>query len=91
MSVKRKSVFLHCDADDPIVVSDDETRGEPTQVSKQVSKGNKVQKRGSVSSKDSRWGTVCSSCSTEALTENSSMNKELNGNGGGMDRTEFSS
>ena len=41
LSVKRESIFPRCDADDPIVVSDDETREEPLQVSKQVSKGNK--------------------------------------------------
>ena len=41
LSVKRESIFPRCDADDPIVVSDDETREEPSQVSKQVSKGNK--------------------------------------------------
>ena len=85
LSVKRESVFLRCDADDPIVVSDDETREEPTQVSKQVSKGNKNREKGSVSSKDARSGTIRGDGSAEASTESSVADKELNGNEGGVD------
>ena len=87
--MKRESVFLRCDADDPIVVSDDETREELTQVSKQVSKGNKSRESGSVSSKDARSGTIRGDGLAEASTEDSVANKELNGNGGSVDQTEL--
>ena len=91
LSVKRESVFPHCDADDPIVVSDDETREEPSQVSKQVSKGNKGRVSGSVSSKGARSGAICSDGLAEASTEGFVVNKELNGVEGGADRTELPS
>ena len=90
LSVKRESVFLRCDADDPIVVSDDETREEPSQVSKQVSKGNKGRVSGSVSSNDARSGAICSDGLAEATAEDFVTNTELNRVEGGADRTELS-
>ena len=89
LSVKRESVFPRCDADDPIVVSDDETREEPLQVSKQVSKGNKSRVNRSVSSEDVRSGTFRGDGLVEASTEDLVANTELNGVEGGAKRSEL--
>ena len=91
MSVKRERVSLRCDADNPIIVSDDEIREEPSQVSKQVSKGNEGRESRLVFSKDARSGTFRSDGLAEATAEDSVANKELNGVEGGTDRIELPS
>ena len=91
LSVKCESIFPRCDADDPIVVSDDETREEPLQVSKQVSKGNKDRESRSVSSEDARSGTFRGDGLGEASTEDLVATMELNGVGGSAHRTELPS
>ena len=91
LSMKRESVSLRCDADDPIIVSDDETREEPSQVSRQVSKGNKSRVSGSGSSEDVRSGTFRGNGLVEASTEDFVANPESNGVEGGADRSELPS
>ena len=89
LSVKRESIFPRCDADDPIVVSDDETREEPSQVSRQVSKGNKDRVSGSVSPVNVRSEAFRSDGLVEASTENVVAITEPNRVGGGANRSEF--
>ena len=89
LSVKRESIFPCCDADDPIVVSDDETREEPLQVSKQVSKGNKDRVSGSVSPTSVRSEAFRGDGLVEASTKNVVTNTEPDGVGDGTNWSEF--
>ena len=87
--MKRESIFPRCDADDPIVVSDDETREEPSQVSRQVSKGNKDRVSGSVSPASVQSEAFRGVGLVEASTKNIVANTEPNEVGGGANRSEF--